>query len=318
MDAPLREKVLQMDLGGTLLLLAAVVCFLLAMQWAGVSKAWGSASVIGIIVGTVLLAAIFLGAEMLLKERATLNMRLLRRKPIALLMMHQVCICSTFFVLLYYLPIYFQAVSGTSPAQSGVRIIPLLATSSVCAIVSGIIISVTGDFQLVMITGNALTTVGSSLVFTLDAGAAAGRWIGYQLPAGIGLGLSVQIAIIACQALVDASDLATASAMALFFQLVAGAIWLSVAQTVFANRLLQTLGSAFGDRAHEIFDAGPIGMRGILDADELQTAIWAYMQGLKAAYAVALALGGAAVVVSAVFFIVDRRKLKSGAARKTG
>jgi len=313
--APWKEKLLQMDFGGTSLLLVAVICFLLAMQWGGVTKAWSSGSVIGTLVAAGLIAVAFVVVEKFLKERATLNMRLLTAKPIALLMMQQVCVCSTFFVLLYYLPIYFQAVSGTSPTQSGIRIIPLLATSSIFAIVSGIVISKTGEYQLVAIAGNVLITIGSALTYTLGANARAQEWIGYQIPAGIGLGLSVQIAIIACQALVDTSDLATVSAMALFFQLLAGAIWLSVAQTLFGNRLLKSLAGTFGaERAHTLFHAGPLEMRAMLSAEELKIAVGAYMEGLKEAYAVALALGAAALVVSVIAFVVDRRKLGKGVA----
>src|SRR5690349_15985079 len=57
--APWKEKILQMDFGGTSLLLGAVTCFILAMQWAGVTKAWSSADVIGTIVGAGLLAILF-------------------------------------------------------------------------------------------------------------------------------------------------------------------------------------------------------------------------------------------------------------------
>ncbi|KAF2188497.1 MFS general substrate transporter [Zopfia rhizophila CBS 207.26] len=301
--------------GGTFLLLGAVICFLLAMQWAGITKAWGSADVIGTLVGAGLIAMVFVLAEIVLKERATLNMRLLTAKPIALLMLQQICVCSTFFVLLYYLPIYFQAVSGTSPAESGVQIIPLLATSSAFAIVSGVLISMTGEFQLVMIAGNILVTIGSALTYTLDVDPPARQWIGYQLPVGIGLGLSVQIAIIACQALVDASDLSTASAIALFFQLLAGAVWLSIAQALFGNRLLRVLTAAFGmGRAHALFHAGPVGIRGLLSPGELQIAVGTYMDGLRDAHAVAVALGASALVVSVVAFVVDRRKLGKGVA----
>jgi MFS transporter, DHA2 family, glioxin efflux transporter len=37
--APLREKILQMDPLGTLTLMAAVVCYILARQWGGITKA---------------------------------------------------------------------------------------------------------------------------------------------------------------------------------------------------------------------------------------------------------------------------------------
>lgn len=52
----------------------------------------------------------------------------------------------------------------------------------------------------------------------------------------------------------------------------------------------------------------------MLSAEELKIAVKAYMEGLKGAYAIALALGAAALVVSVVTFVVDRRKLGKGVA----
>jgi hypothetical protein len=177
----------------------------------------------------------------------------------------------------------------------------------------------TGEFQLVAIAGNVLILIGSSLTYTLDVDAPSHQWIGYQIPAGIGLGLSVQIALIACQALVDSSDLSTVSAMALFFQLLAGAVWLSIAQTLFGNRLLRALSREFGsERAHALFHAGPLGMRGMLSTEELKIAVGTYMEGLKDAYTVAMALGAVALLVSVVAVVVDRRKLGKGVAAHVG
>lgn len=120
-----------------------------------------------------LIAVVVLVVEEFLKERATMNMQLLTAKSITLLMMQQVCVCSAFFVLFYYLPIYFQAVSGTSLTQSSIRVIPLLATSSIFAIVSGVVSSMTGELQLVAIVGNVLITIGSALTYTRGVDAPA-------------------------------------------------------------------------------------------------------------------------------------------------
>ncbi|KAI9034951.1 MFS multidrug transporter [Aspergillus affinis] len=58
-----REKILQMDLMGTFTIMAAIVCYLLALQWGGVTKAWSSADVIGTIVGFMLITVLFVVIE---------------------------------------------------------------------------------------------------------------------------------------------------------------------------------------------------------------------------------------------------------------
>ena len=68
-----------------------------------------------------------------------------------------------------------------------------------------------------MIIGSVMVCVGSGLTYTLRVGSGAGEWIGYQLLAGVGLGLSVQIAVIVYQSVFNPKDLAEASAMANYF-----------------------------------------------------------------------------------------------------
>lgn len=125
-EATWREKILQMDFVGTFTLMGAVVCFLLAMQWGGVTKAWSSADVVGTLVGFGIISIVFIALEIHLEERALIIPRLMKNKTLAFSFAFQVFNNGAFFVLLYYLPIYFQVVSGVSAAQSGVRNIPYI------------------------------------------------------------------------------------------------------------------------------------------------------------------------------------------------
>jgi hypothetical protein len=70
--ATMTEKFLQMDLIGVVLICAAIVCFTLAMRWAGVEKAWSSSVIIGLLVGTVVLGAVFALDQWYQGERATI------------------------------------------------------------------------------------------------------------------------------------------------------------------------------------------------------------------------------------------------------
>lgn len=83
MEATLGQKIIQMDLIGTFTIMAAVICYLLAMQWGGTSKAWNSADVIGTLVGFVLLTLIFIILEWKQDERALVRPRILKNRTIA-------------------------------------------------------------------------------------------------------------------------------------------------------------------------------------------------------------------------------------------
>ena len=77
-----REKLLQMDPLGTFTIMAATVCYLLAVQWGGVTKAWSDPSVIGTLVGFGLLLIVFGAVEWYMGDRAVLQGVLLGRREI--------------------------------------------------------------------------------------------------------------------------------------------------------------------------------------------------------------------------------------------
>ncbi|KAK5704814.1 hypothetical protein LTR17_021578 [Elasticomyces elasticus] len=325
-----KEKLLQMEVSdmenlaeglmltmrhilGTFTILAALICFLLAMQWAGITKPWKSRDVIGTLVGTGVLSIAFVVLEWYLGDRAAVNPRLLKDKTIGLMMVYQVLVSGTFFVLLYYLPIYFRSVSGVSPENSGVRNIPMIIGSCIFAITAGIIIAMTGEYQAFMIIGSTLICIGSGLIYTLGVGSGSGEWIGYQVLAGVGMGMAMQIGVTVSQAVVDPADLSEASAMAIFFQLLGGAIWIGVAQAIFSNRLVQGLTASLGaEGTLQVIAAGATGLRNLLAGDELQAAIESYMVGLRDAYAVSIALAGAGAIVGILSVVFDRRQIGKG------
>lgn len=66
-----------------------------------------------------------------------------------------------------------------------------------------------------LLSGSAITIIGAAWMYTLDIGSPASHWIGYQIIIGIGIGISVQIPIIANQACVEMSEISSVSAITL-------------------------------------------------------------------------------------------------------
>ena len=69
-----------MDFPGAALIMAAVVCYVLALEKGGITESWSSATVIGLLVGFVLIMIAFGVVEYLQKERALLLPRLLKNR----------------------------------------------------------------------------------------------------------------------------------------------------------------------------------------------------------------------------------------------
>ncbi|KAI4112949.1 MAG: hypothetical protein LQ345_005982 [Seirophora villosa] len=314
--ATLKEKLLQMDLVGTGTIMAAVVCYVLALQYGGVTKPWGSATVVGLLVGFVLLTVAFGINEWYQGDRALIQKRLLKVRLIWVACLYVVLIAGGFFMLLYYLPIYFQSVSGVSPSDSGVRNIPLVVGVSICSVISGVLISKFGHYIPLMVTASVLGTIGTGLLYTLEVGTASSKWIGYQALTGIGLGLGFQVPIIVAQASVEPEDISSASALILFFQTIGGSFFVAAGQTAFVNQLLRVASQKVPDvDPAQVVLTGATSLRQVFSAQQLPGIIASYLSGIHLTFAIATGLIGASLfaAVLAPWRKIDASKA-SGAA----
>jgi MFS family permease len=210
-NTSLRDKFISLDFVGAGLMLGCVTCFILAMQYGGQSHPWNSAIVIGLLVGFVLILAVLVTWELHMGERAMVVPRLAKD--------HAVTSATGFFffgsyiAVIYYIPIYFQSIHGTSAIDSGVRNLPFIIMVSVCTLITGIGISRTLFPTAFLVVGAAIATIACGLFCTFDGDTSTGKWIGYQLLGGVGNGLGVQVPMIIAQANSKTSDMAMTTAI---------------------------------------------------------------------------------------------------------
>lgn len=279
-----------MDFPGAFAIMAATVCYILALQWGGTTKPWDSADVIGTLVGFGLLSVLVVVIEYFSGERGLLVGRLLKDRTVAAMCAFIFFAGGVFFVLLYYLPIYFQTTRGASSQQSGIDLIPLVLAAGLFSILSGGLITAIGHFVPIMVIGSCLCAVGAGLVYTFEIDSPSKVWIGYQVLVGIGLGAIFQIPQTAAQSVVHPDDLAPISSMILFFQTIGGALWVSAAQAGFANKLLATLPATAPDvNPGLVLATGATELRTVFSAQQVPGILAAYMDGLRTPFAIAIA-----------------------------
>lgn len=75
-----KEKLLQMDIPGSVLICATIVCFTLALRWAGVEKAWSDSDVVGTLVATPIFLILFAVDQWYQKERALIMPSFLKNR----------------------------------------------------------------------------------------------------------------------------------------------------------------------------------------------------------------------------------------------
>ncbi len=301
-SATLREKLLQMDPVGGVLVMGAIISYILALHYGGQTYAWSSSQVVGLLVGFVVLSAAFTAWEWCQETRAMVPFRLARDRVYIVSSVFAFFFSGAYFLIIYYLPIYFQAIDNVSPAISGVRNLPLILAVTISMLASGAYISITGIAAPIIVIGTALGTVCAGLLYTLDISTGEGKWIGYQVIGGVGWGIASQIPIITVQATAPAADLAEVTAILLFFQTVGGAFMVSAAQAAFVNVLVKNLASwAPGVDPASVVSTGATDLRNVFSAEQVPGILVAYMSGLKIAFAIGLASTGVAFIIITLF-----------------
>ncbi|KAL1853235.1 hypothetical protein Daus18300_011883 [Diaporthe australafricana] len=303
--ATFQEKLLQMDPLGTILIMGVIISFILALQYGGTMEPWNSSTVIGLLVGCVFMLIAFGILESVQGERAMLTPRLMRNRNVWINGIYCFFFAGSYFVPLYYLPIYFQSIDNASPINSGVRNLPLIIAFTVATVASGGSISKTGIATPLLPVGSVIATIAAGLLYTLDIGTEPGKWIGYQIVAGFGYGMSFQVPIIVCQGTADPGDLASVTAIMTFFQTTGGAFLVAGAQSGFVNQLINRFPSvAPGIDSALVVASGATELRNMFSADELGGILIAYMAGIKVAFAITVG----AVGISAPISLLSRWK----------
>ncbi|KAI1612823.1 putative efflux pump antibiotic resistance protein [Exophiala viscosa] len=293
------RKLLHIDPVGVALAMGSITCFILALQYGGNSHPWNSSVTIGLLVGFGLVAIALVAWEIRLGDYAMMLPRLYKQRSLSATAPYQFFFMGSYLVLLYYLPIYFQSILGASAIKSGVNNLPLVLAAAVFALAGGAVVMKTGRPQQVMFVGSLLSTVALGLIYTLDIGTPTAKWVGYQLFVGATLAFAMMHGLSIAQANVGPDDLAAVTANLLFFQTVGGAFSTSVGQAAFVNRLLATLPkTAPGVQPALVLLTGATDLHNVFAPDVLPGVLQAYMVGLKAAFAVALAFCGVAFVCS--------------------
>ncbi len=145
------------------------------------------------------------------------------------------------FGAIIFIPLFLQIVYGVSAQSSGLRTIPLMAGLLGSAVLSGRAISRIGRYRPFPIAGTAILVVGMFLLSLL--GVDTPPWVAsaYMVVVGVGLGLVMQVLVLAVQNDARPEDIGVATASATFFRSMGGAFGVALFGTIFATRLSDQL-----------------------------------------------------------------------------
>ncbi|KAK4546220.1 hypothetical protein LTR36_002357 [Oleoguttula mirabilis] len=297
-----KAKLDQFDLYGTIVFLPMIVCLLLALQWGGSKYPWHNGRIIALLVIFALLLIVFCAIQVWKKDNATVPLRVLRQRSVGAGAWFGATLGAAFFIFVYYLPIWFQAIKGVSAVGSGIRNIPMILSLVVFSMISGLVITKVGYYTPFVIMSSVLMAVGAGMLSSMKTTSSSGEWIGYQIIFGAGVGFGMQQTLIAVQTVLPKEDVPIGTALMMFCQTLGGALFISVAQNVFTNRLLSNLKEAApGVDLALVLSTGATSLRDVIPEQYLPGVQVAYNNSVMSTFYVAVAMASFSILGSLAF-----------------
>ncbi|KXS20817.1 MFS general substrate transporter [Gonapodya prolifera JEL478] len=241
-----RDKITRIDFAGIASIVMGSVFLLLGLEWGGNQYPWSSPLVISFLVVGVLMYGIFVYVELKVAKEPIIPMSMFRRRNFWAAMIF--CFVSGFILLgcSYFLPLWFQYIRGTSATASGLSILPFMLGTVIFSVVSGILVTKTGQYVPFIRFGAVLLVVAASLIATWDLPTANWVEIVEMLVLGIGMGCALQTVLIAIQAAVPPEFIAPSTAAMVFARSMGGVFALAMFGTILNNVAINEITSALG------------------------------------------------------------------------
>jgi Major Facilitator Superfamily len=297
-DDTLAQRIKRFDPFGTAVFMPAIISLLLALQWGGTTYEWNSWRIIFLFCMFAILISIFLFIQYKQQDLATVPPRIFFKRSVWSAAFFIFCTGAAFLGSIFYLPIWFQAVKGASAVESGIMNLPMLIACVLMSIVAGIAVTVLGYYTPFMLVCSVMMAIGYGLLTTLQPDTGSPKWIGYQIIAGAGLGLGMQQPLMAVQTVLEIGDVPTGTAVIIFFQTLGGALFVSIAQNIFTNKLVDVIAETVPEIVppQSILAIGATSIATLLDPQILPRVIVAYNDALDRTFIIFTALSAVSII----------------------
>lgn len=178
----------------------------------------------------------------------------------------------------------------------------------VSAILAGWLISLLGSYTSIMIPAGLCIVAGVAVMTAFTPTSPESLWIPSLILLGIGSGSGVSTPFIAAQTILDMNDISVGMAFMTFSQDMGEAVFISIAQAIFLNRLTSSLQKTVPllDPA-TVINLGATSLQGRIPAQELPGVILSYNTAVRSTFYLAVALAGSMVIAA---LLIKRNPIK--------
>jgi EmrB/QacA subfamily drug resistance transporter len=229
---PFRRQSHNIDYLGAMLLMLAITATLLVTVWGGTQYGWRSSTIMILAIAAVVLVTAFILWERKASE-PILPPSLFRVGIFRVSAGVSFLLSIVMFGAIIYLPLYLQLVDGVSAMVSGLLLVPMMVGLLVTSIASGQIVTRTGRYKVFPIVGTVLMIIGMWMLSQLGLHTSHLVMSLYVIVLGAGMGMTMQIMVLATQNAVAPTQIGTATAAVTFFRSLGGAFGTSLFGAIF-------------------------------------------------------------------------------------
>lgn len=209
---PMTTKLRRIDYLGNSILMGAVVAILVALSYGGARYSWSSwRTVLSLVLGFVGLFAFQVYEATKWCVEPTMPPRLFNNRTsvaaFAVTFLHGMILV----LQIYFMPLYFQAVQGSSPTRSGVQLLPTVIALVPAAAVAGLLVMKVNRYRPFQMAGFGIMVLGFGLNTLLDAHSSTGKWVMFQVVVAIGAGVVLPVLLPAVQVELAEADVAVST-----------------------------------------------------------------------------------------------------------
>ncbi|TEY50703.1 hypothetical protein BOTCAL_0274g00020 [Botryotinia calthae] len=235
------EKLRRMDPIGTLVFIPGIVSILLALQFGGNRYRWEDArNVVLFILGGILLIT-FVTVQFKTGDNATVPIRIIKQRSVASVAWFSFFNSCSFYLVVYYIPVWFQAVQDLDALDSGLHTLPMVLSLVFATLFASIFQRSIGYYFPMIIASSIIAPVGAGLLITLQVNSGPKEWMSWPVVFGSGLGLGMQQISLAVLACLEDDDVPIGLALISFFQTLGDTLFVTVGQAIFTHELVKNL-----------------------------------------------------------------------------
>jgi EmrB/QacA subfamily drug resistance transporter len=242
---PRVKRVVRIDYLGAVLIAGGVSLLMIWVTLAGSQFEWASVESVVMVAASALLLIAAVIVEFKVPE-PIIPLTLFKNRTFTLATVASISVGVSMFGTSVFLSQYMQLARGATPTQSGLLTIPMMGGLLISSTLFGTLISRTGKWKAIMVSGSVFVVAGLLLLGTLQYDTNLVLVGIYMFVLGAGLGMVMQNLVLVVQNSIEVKNLGVATSAVTFFRSLGGTVGVSVLGsvlgTVVAGRIKDGIG----------------------------------------------------------------------------